>query len=151
MAGYSARSLAQKLSLKDGQRVWWRAMPKEVRAAIESDGLTLKILKTPSAPLDAAHVFVRTVAELKDAIATVRGILAPDGFVWLSWPKKSSGIATDVTGDTIREVALPTGLVDVKVCAVDDMWSGLKLVIRKELRQKPAPKAAGRAAGRRAP
>ncbi len=137
MAGYSAKPLAQKLSLKDGQRVWWQAMPKDVRATIESGGLALKILKTPAAPLDAAHVFVRTVAELEAAIRTVRGVLAPDGFVWVSWPKKSSGVATSVTEDTIRKVVLPTGLVDIKVCAVDDVWSGLKLVIRKELREKP--------------
>lgn len=137
MAGYSGKSLAAKLSLKDGQRVWWQHMPKEVRAAIEADGLGLKILRTPAPGLDAAHVFVRTRAALREAISTVRGVLAPDGFLWVSWPKKSSGIATEVTEDTVRELALPTGLVDVKVCAVDEVWSGLKLMIRRELRQTP--------------
>lgn len=143
MAGYSAKSLAGKLSLKDGQRVWWKNMPSDVRATIEADGLALKVLKTPAAPLDAAHVFVRSRAELKHAIDRVRGLLAPDGFVWVSWPKKSSGVATDVTEDTVRAVALPTGLVDIKVCAVDEVWSGLKLVIRKELRPAKSRKARG--------
>lgn len=137
MAGYSGKSLAGKLSLTDGQRVWWQNMPKQVRAAIEADGLRLKIVRTPVAPLDAAHVFVRNRADLRQAIASVRGVLAQDGFVWVSWPKKSSGVATDVTEDTVREVALPTGLVDVKVCAVDEVWSGLKLMIRRELRETP--------------
>jgi hypothetical protein len=138
MAGYSTKSLAAKLSLKAGQRVWWRNMPKDVRATIEADGLALKVLKTPAAPLDAAHVFVKSRADLEMAVATARGALAPDGFIWVSWPKKSSGVATDVTENTVREVALPTGLVDVKVCAVDDVWSGLKLMIRRELRDTPA-------------
>lgn len=138
MAGYSGKSLAGKLSLKDGQRVWWRDMPSDVRAAIEADGLTLKVLKAPAAPLDAVHIFVRSRAALVAALKTAHAALAPDGFIWVSWPKKSSGVVTDVTEGTIREVALPTGLVDVKVCAVDEVWSGLKLVIRKELRAKPA-------------
>ncbi len=138
MAGYSTKSLAGKLSLKDGQRVWWRNMPQDVRATIEADGLALKVLKTPAAPLDAAHVFVKSRADLEMAVASARGALAPDGFIWVSWPKKSSGVATDVTENTVREIALPTGLVDVKVCAVDEVWSGLKLMIRRELRDTPA-------------
>ena len=136
MAGYSTKSLAGKLSLKDGQRVWWRNMPQDVRATIEADGLALKVLKTPAAPLDAAHVFVKSRADLEMAVASARGALAPDGFIWVSWPKKSSGVATDVTENTVREIALPTGLVDVKVCAVDEVWSGLKLMIRRELRER---------------
>lgn len=139
MAGYSGKSLARKLSLKDGQRVWWHAMPHTVRAAIKADGLALKVLKTATKPVDAAHVFVRSRVALETALDTARAALAPDGFIWVSWPKKSSGVATDVTEGTIRDVALPTGLVDVKVCAVDDVWSGLKLMIRRELREKPAP------------
>lgn len=138
MAGYSGRSLAGKLSLKDGQRVWWQNMPKDVRAAIEADGLTLKVLKTPATPLDAVHVFVHARAALETALTRARAALAPDGFIWVSWPKQSSGVATDVSENTIRDVALPTGLVDVKVCAVDEIWSGLKLMIRKELREKSA-------------
>jgi hypothetical protein len=85
-------------------------------------------------PLDAAHVFVTSRADLQSAIQRLRPLLAPAGFLWISWPKKTSRVPTDITEDEIREAALPTGLVDVKVCAVDETWSGLKLVIRKELR-----------------
>lgn len=145
MAGYSGRSLAQKLSLRDGLRVWWSAMPEAVRAAIAADGLALKVVATPKAPLDAAHVFVRDREDLRKALTTIRTALAPDGFAWVSWPNKSSGVTTTVTEDTIREYALPLGLVDIKVCAVDDTWSGLKLVIRRELREKPPKKAKGAA------
>ena len=83
----------------------------------------------------AAHVFVTRASELRTQAARLRKALDPAGFVWISWPKKASGVATDVTEDTIREVALPLGFVDVKVCAVTDTWSGLKLVIRKSERK----------------
>jgi hypothetical protein len=116
-AGYSGTPLAKKLSLKDGQRAWFEDMPASVRAEI-----------------DAAHVFVTERAALADAIRRLLPLLAPAGQLWVSWPKKASKVATDITEDAIREIALPTGLVDVKVCAVDEIWSGLKLVIRKELR-----------------
>jgi hypothetical protein len=133
-AGYSGTPLAKKLSLKDGQRVWWEGMPESVRAEIEADGLALDLLLAPEPPIDAAHLFVTSRAALEDGVARLRPLLAPDAFLWVSWPKKASKVAPDVTEDVIREVALPTGLVDVKVCAVDATWSGLKLVIRKELR-----------------
>ena len=102
MSGYSGRPLAKKLSLKDGMRVWWDGMPDGARENIEAEGLQLRLVDVPDAPLDAAHIFV-----------TER---------------------TDITEDVIRHVALPLGFVDIKVCAVDDVWSGLKLVVRKELR-----------------
>ena len=86
------------------------------------------------AAADAAHVFVKTRADLVSAITRLKPLLAPTGFLWISWPKKASGIPTDMSEDVIHEVALPTGLVDVKVCAIDETWSGLKLMIRKELR-----------------
>jgi hypothetical protein len=84
--------------------------------------------------LDAAHLFVTDRAELERLIAQLRTMIAPAGQIWVSWPKKASKVPTDITEDVIRAVALPTGLVDVKVCAVDAIWSGLKLVIRRELR-----------------
>ena len=132
--GYSGTPLARKLNLKDGLRVWWEDMPASVRAEIESYGYHLQHLLWHEPPLDAAHVFVTERSDLESAIARLRPLLAPDGFLWVSWPKRTARVPTDITGDVIREVALPTGLVDVKVCAVDDTWSGLKLVIRKELR-----------------
>jgi hypothetical protein len=126
--------LAKKLSLKHGQRVWWENMPPEVRAEIETAGLQLDRLDAPAAPIHAAHVFVTSRAALEDAIARLLPLLDPAGFLWVSWPKKASKVPTDITEDAIRDIALPTGLVDVKVCAIDAIWSGLKLMIRRDLR-----------------
>ena len=133
-AGYAGTPLARKLSLKDGLRTWWEDMPDSVRAEIESEGLVLDLLDAPVGPIEAAHVFVTRRAELEDAIRRLLPLLAPAGFLWVSWPKKASKVLTDITEDAIREIALPTGLVDVKVCAVDAIWSGLKLMIRRQHR-----------------
>lgn len=134
MPGYSGTPLAAKLSLKDGLRTWWDGMPDSVRAEIEGDGLALQHLAAPEAPIDAAHIFVTFRADMAAKLFALRPLLAPAGFIWVSWPKKTSKVLTDIIEDTIREIALPLGLVDVKVCAVDAVWSGLKLVIRKALR-----------------
>lgn len=133
-AGYSGTPLADKLSLKDGQRTWWEGMPDSVRAEIEAGGVALNLLEAPVGPIEAAHVFVTWRAELEDAIRRLLPLLAPGGFLWVSWPKKAAKLPTDITEDVIRDVALPTGLVDVKVCAVDAIWSGLKLMIRRDRR-----------------
>jgi len=132
--GYSGTPLARKLSLKDGLSAWWEDMPGSVRAEIEGEGLVLNHLSAPVGPIDAAHVFVTSRAALEDAVRRLLPLLAPAGFLWVSWPKRASKVPTDITEDVIREIALPVGLVDVKVCAVDATWSGLKLVIRKALR-----------------
>ena len=134
IAGYSGTPLANKLSLRDGQRAWFEGMPPSVRAEIDAGGFALDLLEAPAGPIDAAHVFVKERAALEDAIRRLLPLLAPAGQLWVSWPKKASRVPTDITEDVIREICLPTGLVDVKVCAVDEVWSGLKLVIRKELR-----------------
>ena len=134
MTGYSGTPLARKLSLKDRQRVWWEGMPDSVRAEIDESRLSLQLLTAPAPPVDAAHVFVTRRAALEDAIHRLRPLLSSSGFLWISWPKKAAKVATDITEDVIREVALPTGLVDVKVCAVDATWSGLKLMIRRDQR-----------------
>ena len=133
-AGYSGTPLAQKLSLKDGLRAWWCGMPDSVRAEILRDGPALLLLDTPEPPIEAAHLFVTERAVLECELRLLLPLLAPAGFVWVSWPKKAAKVPTDITEDTIREVALPLGLVDVKVCAIDETWSGLKLVIRKSER-----------------
>lgn len=133
-AAYSGTPLAKKLSLKDGLRVWWEDMPEPVRREIAGSAVSVLVLDTPAPPLDAAHIFVTSRAALEDAIARLRPLLAPAGFLWVSWPKKAARVPTDITEDVIREIALPAGLVDVKVCAVDAVWSGLKLMIRRELR-----------------
>ncbi|WCT72698.1 hypothetical protein PQ455_13785 [Sphingomonas naphthae] len=132
MAGYSATPLAKKLSLKPGLRTWWEGMPESVAAEIGDAGLDL--LHTPDPPIDAAHIFVTERARLDAALAFLRPILAPAGFVWISWPKKAAKVPTDISEDAIRAACLPLGLIDVKVCAVDSVWSGLKLMIRRELR-----------------
>ena len=132
--GYSGTPLARKLSLKGGLRTWWWAMPDSVRAEIERDGVALHLLDTPEPPIEAAHIFVTERAVLDCELRLLLPLLAPAGFVWVSWPKQAAKVETDITEDTIREVALPLGLVDVKVCAVDATWSGLKLVIRKSAR-----------------
>lgn len=133
-AGYSGTPLAKKLSLRDGQRVWFDAMPESVQDEIGEYALELTFVAGPEERPDAAHIFVTERATMEAKLATFRETMAHDGHIWVSWPKKASQVPTDITEDTIREVALPLGLVDTKVCAVDDIWSGLKLVIRKELR-----------------
>lgn len=135
MTGYSGTPLARKLSLKPGLRLWWDGMPDSVRAEIESQHLPLDLLDRAESPIDAAHIFVTSRAVMERKLAYLRLLLAPTGFIWVSWPKKSSGVATDITEDRIRDSILPgTDLVDVKVCSVDSVWSGLKLMIRRERR-----------------
>lgn len=132
--GYSGTPLVKKLTLRDGMRVWFEAMPETVIDEIDEYALELFFVADPAEGIDAAHVFVTERAALEAHLAALRHQIAADGQIWVSWPKQTSGVATDVTEDTIREIALPLGLVDTKVCAIDETWSGLKLVIRKELR-----------------
>ena len=133
--GYSGTPLAKKLSLKDGIRVWWDAVPASVRDEIKAEGLQFDLLDVPEPPVDAAHIFVVQRLDLERKLAELLPLLTPAGFVWVSWPKKASGVSSDITEDVIRDVALPMGLVDVKVCAIDQIWSGLKLMVRKDRRQ----------------
>jgi hypothetical protein len=140
MTGYSGTPLARKLSLKDGMRVWWDGMPESVREEIAAEGLVLAHLAKPEAPIDAAHIFVTERAELAAELHRLLRLLGPAGMIWVSWPKKASKRRTDITEDVIRDVCLPMGLVDVKVCAVDATWSGLKLVVRRQNRDvRPQP------------
>lgn len=133
-AGYSGTPLAKKRSLKDGMRVWFDGMPESVRAEIDSFGPTLAEESAPVQGIDTVHIFVTEKAVLADRLTTLRHSIDPAGQLWISWPKKASKVCTDITEDVIRELALPMGWVDVKVCAIDAVWSGLKLVIRRELR-----------------
>jgi hypothetical protein len=132
-AGYSGTPLARKLSLKAGLRTWWDGMPPAVAAEIGDIGLVM--LPEPAAPIEAAHIFITRYENMAAKLAALRPLLAPAGFIWVSWPKRASRVPTDITEDRIRDLILPAGdLVDVKVCAVDSVWSGLKLMIRKERR-----------------
>ena len=133
-AGYSGTPLARKLSLKDGMRVWWDGVPVSVREEVASEGLWLEQLDAAEALIDAAHIFVSERADLEAKLSQLHPLLASAGMIWVSWPKKASKVPTDLTEDVIRDVCLPMGLVDVKVCAVDDVWSGLKLVVRRQNR-----------------
>jgi len=135
-AGYSGTPLARKLSLKYGMRVWRDAMPDSVAREIAAEGLQLQLLYAPEAAIDAAHIFVTERAELEAKLHHLLALLGPAGMIWVSWPKKSSKVPTDITEDVIREICLPMGLVDVKVCAIDETWSALKLVVR--LQNRPA-------------
>ena len=132
-AGYSGTPLAKKLGYTDGLTVWASGMPVSVRAEIEQ-AVCPRYAARPSKGLAAAHMFHTSAAALESDLTKLRTLIAPDGMVWVSWPKKAAKVPTDITEDTIRSLALPMGFVDVKVCAVDAVWSGLKLVIRKELR-----------------
>ena len=133
--GYSGTPLARKLSLKDGMRLWWDGVPAGVRDEIEKEGPALDLLPAAEAPIDAAHIFVTGYADMEAKLAALRPLLAPGGFIWVSWPKKASKVPTDITEDRIRDAILPaTDLVDVKVCAVDSTWSGLKLMVRRAQR-----------------
>lgn len=133
-AGYSNTSLAKKLGVKDAQRTWRLAMPPAVADEIAAEEVQPLLLDRPEANLEMAHIFVSRRKDLARELSRLRKLLAPAGLLWVSWPKKAAKLPTDITEDTVRAEALPLGLVDVKVCAVDAIWSGLKLVIRKSER-----------------
>jgi hypothetical protein len=133
MAGYSATPLAKKLGLAPGMRVCAIGCDGYVEL-VDAGDLDLALQAKPDAKTDLAHLFATRRIELESWLPRLRKALRPDAVVWVSWPKKASKVATDIIEDTIREIALPLGFVDVKVCAVDGVWSGLKLVVRKELR-----------------
>lgn len=129
MAGYSGTPLATKLGIKAGTRLLvLGAPPGYDRTLALPEGVERK--RALRGPLDVIQFFTKRRAALEARVPALQAALARDGALWVSWPKKASGVATDVTEDVVREVALAHGLVDVKVCAVDETWSGLKLVVR---------------------
>jgi hypothetical protein len=132
-AGYSGTPLAKKLGVKEGARVAWLGAPDGFEDLLElPDGV--QVSRRLGKGLDVLVQFATSRAELRARLPKLRDAVFPDGAAWISWPKRSSGLPTDITEDTIREDALPLGFVDVKVAAVDGTWSGLKLVVRRELR-----------------
>ena len=136
MAGYSGKSVVQKLGIKPGFRIFVDGAPASYDDIIGRLPADVTIAPRLKAPLDMAHLFAKQAAVLRKKLPACREAIAPDGMVWVSWPKKSSGVATDVTENVVRDTALSLGLVDVKVCAIDDTWSGLKLVIPVKQRGK---------------
>lgn len=133
-AGYSGTPLAKKLGIKAGSRLWARGAPSGYRKLLAPlpEGVTIGTRSGKN--LDLVHCFTKSRRELALALPGMLKSIKRDGAIWVSWPKKVSKVPTDVTEDVIRELALPLGLVDVKVCAVDETWSGLKLVIRLQNR-----------------
>lgn len=136
MPGYSGTPLVRKLGIKAGERVIALNAPAHYQQLLEGLPDDVEFGTRVTAGVRFVHLFVTRRADLEERLATLRLKLDDAGVLWVSWPKKSSGVPADVTEDTIREVALPMGFVDVKVCAVDDTWSGLKLMIRRAERGK---------------
>jgi len=134
LPGYSATPLVRKLGWREGDRVALFDAPPEYAAWLGPAAAGLELVADPRGRFAAGHLFATARARLGRDLARLRERIEPAGTLWVSWPKKSSGVATDVTEDTIRELALPLGWVDVKVCAVTEVWSGLKLVIRRSAR-----------------
>ena len=135
MAGYSGTPLWKKLGYKNGMSAYVDGGPNNYISllALPAD-VVVTWLPSPKSDMGFVHLFATSASNLKRKLESYRKKIVPGGVIWVSWPKKSSGVRSDITEDTIRDVALPMGLVDVKVCAVDEVWSGLKLMIRKKER-----------------
>jgi hypothetical protein len=138
MAGYSGKPIVQKLGIKPGFCIFVDGLSTAYRDVVGELPSDVRIARTARAPLDMVHVFATEAKGLAAKLRGYRNAITPDGMIWASWPKKASGVATDVTEALVREAALANGLVDIKVCAVDDVWSGLKLVIPVKERAKAA-------------
>lgn len=135
MAGYSGTPLAAKLGIKTGMVVRVINPPGNYAALVDPLPEGVVISSKAAKELDLVHVFATLRSELLESLMTYQKKIKQNGIIWVSWPKKASGIPSEITEHTVREVALPLGLVDIKVCAVDETWSGLKLVIRKQNRK----------------
>lgn len=134
-AGYSGTPLVQKLGVKPAFRVKTKNAPANYSKMLQPLPENVVISTRLRAPVNLWHIFSASRRELARKLPDCRDEIEQNGMIWVSWPKKSSGVASDITEDTVRELAFPLGLVDIKVCAVDEIWSGLKLVIRKENRK----------------
>ncbi|MBV9344604.1 MAG: DUF3052 domain-containing protein [Gammaproteobacteria bacterium] len=137
-SGYSGTPLARKLGIAPGQRLCVSGAPLNYRRLVALPA-GVRLGRTFDAHTDLLHLFVTRHAELERWLTDTRGTMRPDAAIWVSWPKKSSGMASELTEDRVRALALPLQLVDVKVCAIDATWSALKLVIRREHRAPARP------------
>ncbi len=136
-AGYSGTPLPQKLGIKPGFALCVRGAPREYAGIVAPMPDGVHVAAKVTGRTDLVHIFATARSKVATELAAARKSLRDDAMIWVSWPKKSSGVSTDITEDTVRAVAFPLGLVDIKVCAVDETWSGLKLVVRKENRKAP--------------
>ena len=135
MTGYSGTPLGQKLGLKPAMTVMVINEPADYRHLLGEGADDVQFSDRTRADSSFVHIFTRRRSELEKQLSRLRKKIRDTATVWVSWPKKSAGVATDITEDVIRAVALPLGFVDVKVCAVDETWSGLKLMVRREQRK----------------
>lgn len=133
-AGYSGTPLATKLGLRPSSRVLLLDAPPEFMSLVDPLPQGVRFERAAGPGVDIAHLFVTRREVLARRLSALRRQLRPDAALWVSWPKKSAGVPSTVTEDTIRELALPLGFVDIKVCAVSNVWSGLKLVLRRASR-----------------
>lgn len=136
MVGYSGTPLYKKLGIKSGKTVYLYKPPDNYLTLLDGMPADVKFVKSVRGKIDFVQIFAKTRLQLSKVLNEYRYNIKDDGMIWVSWYKKASKIPTDITEDTIREIAFELGLVDIKVCAVDEKWSGLKLVIRKENRVK---------------
>jgi hypothetical protein len=134
LAGYSGTPLAKKLGITAGCRMFVTAAPENYAALLAPLPQDVRRARKIDASTDLIHMFCTARKDLERGLKNAVRLMRSDAIIWVSWPKKASGVATDITEDTIREIALPMGLVDVKVSAVSEVWSGLKLVVRRGLR-----------------
>jgi hypothetical protein len=136
VAGYSGKPVVQKLGIKPGFCIFAAGLPSAYETIVGALPDDVTVVARLKAPLDMVHLFATEAKGVAAKLRTYRAAIEPDGMIWVSWPKKASGVATDLTENVLRDTALPLGLVDIKVCAVDDIWSGLKFVIPKDQRAK---------------
>lgn len=134
MSGYSQTPLVKKLGIKEGFTLYIKDSPFNYQELLGAMPRNISVTTILAKGLDFAHCFVKSQKELAGFLPKAKEAINPNGMIWISWPKKSSKVKTDVTEDVIRQICLPLDLVDIKVCAIDDTWSGLKLVIRKHKR-----------------
>jgi hypothetical protein len=136
MAGYSGTPLPKKLGVKENQRIGLVNKPRDFETLLGDLPVNTQVVNRLSAPLDLVLLFVETERALAKQFPSVAKKIAPNGMIWVAWPKKSSGVPTDLSFERVQRIGLDSGLVDVKICAIDEVWSGLKFVIRLKNRKK---------------
>jgi hypothetical protein len=144
MSGYSGTPLARKLGIAAGCRLFLHGAPPDYARLVAPLPAGVRVVRQVGADTDLIHLFATQRAALAERLRAARRAMRPDAVLWVSWPKKASGTVSDVSENVVRELALPLGLVDVKVCAVDETWSGLKLVVRRALRERAGARPAAR-------
>jgi hypothetical protein len=134
VAGTSGKPLVQKLGIKPGFRIFTIGVPAAYDTIVGPLPAKVRVVTRANAAVDMVHLFATEAAGLDRKLHIARAAIAPDGMIWASWPKKASGVPTDLTDRVVRDTALPLGLMDIKVCAIDTVWSGLKFVIPRDSR-----------------